>query len=79
MPAKRELQTVLTLKGEQEYSQKLKNIQAALGLIATEQTKLNSQYEKGDKSLAKLTQQHDILTRKLTEQRQKVALITKAY
>lgn len=79
MPAKRELQTVLTLKGEQEYSQKLKNIQGALGLIATEQSKLNSQYEKGDKSLAKLTQQHDILTRKLTEQRQKVALITKAY
>lgn len=70
---------MLTLKGEQEYSQKLKNIQGALGLIATEQTKLNSQYEKGDKSLAKLTQQHDILTRKLTEQRQKVALITKAY
>jgi len=76
---KKELKTILTLEGEKAYSQGMQRIQSALGNVATEHALLNSQYEKGDKSLSKLTRQQDILRRKLDEQRKKVELINKAY
>lgn len=79
MATKREIRTVLSLSGEQEYTRSMNNIQDTLGLVNTEQKLLNSQYEAGDKSLAKLTQQQDILTRRLEAQRSKVKLINKAY
>lgn len=79
MATKKELKTILTLEGEKAYSQGMQRIQSALGNVATEHALLNSQYEKGDKSLSKLTRQQDILRRKLDEQRKKVELINKAY
>lgn len=79
MASKKELRTVLTLGGEREYSAGMQRIQRELGGVATQQSLLNSQYDKGDKSLAKLSQQQDILRKKLELQRQKVAQINKAY
>lgn len=79
MASAKQLRTVLSLEGERAYLEGLKRISANLGQLATEQSLLNSQYDKGDRSLAKLTRQQDILRRKLDEQRRKVEMINKVY
>lgn len=76
---RQELRTVLSVSGEEKYTASMKSIRAALSGVSLEQKLLNSQYEKGDKSLSKLSRQQELLQRKLDAQKKKVELINKAY
>lgn len=66
------------LTGESEYRRALKDITNNLKVLNSEMKTITSQYDKNDKSSRNLTQQNEVLNKKIAEQKQKVALLTDA-
>ena len=61
------------LTGESEYTKALKTITNNLTVLSSEMKVVNSLYDKNDTSTAKLSQQNDVLGRRLDEQNKKLA------
>ena len=66
------------LTGESEYKKALADISSNLRVLNSEMKVVTSQYDKNDKSALNLTQQNDVLSKKLAEQRDKVDILRKA-
>lgn len=66
------------LTGESEYKKALSQISDNLKVLNSEMKVVTSQYDKNDKSALNLTQQNEVLSRKLAEQRDKVDILRKA-
>ncbi len=77
--AKREIRHDIQLTGEQKYRQALSNIEKNLKGVASQQALLNSQYGKGDQSMAALTKRQDVLRQKLDEQQKRLAVVRAEY
>lgn len=78
MASKVELRHHLAISGEKEYTAGMQAAGAAMKKTASEQALLNAKYGEGDKSLAKMASQQDLLQRKLTAQQQKLETVRKA-
>ena len=66
------------LTGESEYKKALADITGNLKVLNSEMKIVTSQYDKNDKSSSNLTQQNEVLNKKITEQKEKVNILTKA-
>lgn len=66
------------LTGESEYRKALNEITSSLKVLNSEMKIVTSQYDKNDKSTANLSQQNEVLTKKISEQKQKVDVLTQA-
>ena len=66
------------LTGESEYRKALANITSNLKVLNSEMKVVTSQYDKSDKSTSNLSQQNEVLNKKITEQREKVNVLAKA-
>lgn len=73
--AERKARQQIELTGEQKYRAALKNIANEMKGVSSQQALLNSQYDKGDNSIGKMAQQHDLLGKKLKTQKDKLKLI----
>lgn len=60
------------VQGESEYNKALTKIQNNLKVLNSEMKVVTSQYDKNDKSTQNLSQQNEILNKKIAEQKQKV-------
>lgn len=65
----------IELSGEQKYRAALKEIAANMKDVRAQQNLMNSEFDKGDQSTAKMTRQYDLLGKKLKEQQSKLKLI----
>ena len=66
------------LTGETEYQKALRGITDNLKVLNSEMKVVTSQYDKNDKSTANLSQQNEVLNKKIAEQREKVNILTQA-
>lgn len=66
------------LTGESEYKKALAEISANLKVLNSEMKVVTSQYDKNDKSTANLSQQNQVLTKKIAEQTEKVNTLERA-
>lgn len=66
------------LTGESEYKKALADITGNLKVLNSEMKVITSQYDRNDKSTSNLSQQNEVLNRKIAEQREKVSVLTKA-
>ena len=69
----------IKLTGESEYQKALKQINLNLRELSSEMKLATSSYDKNDKSLQALTSQEEVLNKKLTEQSEKVKVLTARY
>ena len=69
----------IKLSGETEYKRALAQINQQLRETASDMKVVTSSYDANDKSLAKLSQQEDILNKKLSEQEQKLNILKTQY
>ena len=60
------------LTGESEYKKALADITSNLKVLNSEMKVVTSQYDNNDKSAENLTQQNDVLNKKIAEQKEKV-------
>lgn len=65
----------IKLSGESEYRKALKEIDSSLRLLGSEMKEVSTQFDKNDRSTANLASQNEVLTKKITEQEKKVALL----
>ena len=65
----------IKLSGESEYRKALKEIDSSLRLLGAEMKEVSTQFDKNDRSTANLASQNEVLTKKITEQEKKVALL----
>ena len=66
------------LTGESEYQKALKGITSNLKVLNSEMKVVTSQFDKNDKSTSNLSQQNDVLNKKIAEQKDKVEILSKA-
>jgi soluble cytochrome b562/uncharacterized protein YbjQ (UPF0145 family) len=66
------------LSGENEYRQALTNITSNLKVLGSELKIITSQYDKNDKSTENLSQQNEILNKKIDEQKNKIEILKDA-
>lgn len=66
------------LTGESEYKKALADITGNLKVLNSEMKVVTSQYDRNDKSTENLTQQNDVLNKKIAEQKEKVDILSKA-
>ena len=66
------------LTGESEYQKALRGITENLKVLSSEMKVVTSQYDKNDKSTQNLSSQNEVLNKKISEQQQKVNLLTQA-
>ena len=66
------------LTGESEYKKALADITSNLKVLNSEMKVVTSQFDKNDKSTSNLSQQNDVLNKKIAEQKDKVSILTKA-
>lgn len=66
------------LTGESDYKKALSSITDNLKVLSSEMKVVTSQYDRNDKSVENLGSQNEILNKKISEQQQKVNLLTKA-
>lgn len=66
------------LTGESEYKKALADITGNLKVLNSEMKVVTSQYDKNDKSTANLSQQNEVLNKKIDEQKQKVGILADA-
>ena len=66
------------LTGESEYKKALAEITGNLKVLNSEMKVVTSQYDKSDKSTANLSQQNEVLNKKIAEQKEKVDILAKA-
>jgi phage-related protein len=68
----------IKLTGESEYQKSLKAISENLKVLSSEMRVVTSRYDVNDRSTSNLSQQNEILTKKIDEQKHKVEVLTKA-
>lgn len=68
----------IKLTGESEYRKALSSIGSNLRVLNSELKMVASGYDKNDKSVSNLSRQNDVLNKKITEQKEKVATLSKA-
>lgn len=68
----------IKLQGESEYRKALKDITSNLTVLSSEMKVVTSQYDKNDKSAANLSQQNEVLTKKIDNQKEKVRVLKQA-
>lgn len=68
----------IKLTGESEYQKSLKAISENLKVLSSEMRVVTSRYDVNDRSTSNLSQQNEILTKKIDEQKNKVEILTKA-
>ncbi len=68
----------IKLTGEDEYKKALSQITTNLKVLNSEMKVVTSQYDKNDKSVANLSQQNEVLNKKIDEQKNKVKTLEKA-
>ena len=66
------------LTGESEYQKALSGITSSLKVLNSEMKVVTSQYDKNDKSTENLSQQNEVLNKKIAEQSAKVAVLANA-
>ena len=66
------------LTGESEYKKALNDITNNLKVLNSEMKVVTSQFDKNDKSTSNLSQQNDVLNKKIAEQKDKVEILSKA-
>lgn len=66
------------LTGESEYKSALTSITNSLKMLNSEMKVVTSQYDKNDTSVDNLSQQNEVLNKKLIEQQSKVGVLTSA-
>ena len=66
------------LTGESEYRKALREITNNLKVLNSEMKTVTSQFDKNDRSTSNLSQQSEVLTKKISEQREKVNILTQA-
>ena len=66
------------LTGESAYKKALVDITSNLKVLNSEMKVVTSQFDKNDKSTSNLSQQNDVLNKKIAEQKDKVSILTKA-
>ena len=68
----------IKLQGESEYRKALSEITSNLKVLNSEMKVVTSQYNTNDKSAENLGKQNDVLNKKISEQEEKVKILTKA-
>lgn len=68
----------IKLTGESQYQKSLKTISENLKVLSSEMKVVTSRYDVNDRSTSNLSQQNEILTKKIDEQKHKVEVLTKA-
>lgn len=68
----------IKLTGESQYQKSLKTISENLKVLSSEMRVVTSRYDVNDRSTSNLSQQNEILTKKIDEQKHKVEVLTKA-
>ena len=66
------------LTGESEYKKALAEIAGNLKVLNSEMKVVTSQYDRNDKSTENLSQQNEVLNKKIAEQKEKVDILSKA-
>ena len=66
------------LTGESEYKKALADITGNLNVLNSEMKVVTSQYDRNDKSTENLSQQNEVLNKKIAEQKEKVDILSKA-
>lgn len=66
------------LTGESEYKKALAEITGNLKVLNSEMKVVTSQYDRNDKSTENLSQQNEVLNKKIAEQKEKVDILSKA-
>ena len=66
------------LTGESEYKKALADITGNLKVLNSEIKVVTSQYDRNDKSTENLSQQNEVLNKKIAEQKEKVDILSKA-
>ena len=66
------------LIGESEYKKALADITGNLKVLNSEMKVVTSQYDRNDKSTENLSQQNEVLNKKIAEQKEKVDILSKA-
>lgn len=79
MAQDRTIKTILELSGEGTYLEKMNQVAKALKLSASNQSLVNAQYSKGDKSLAALTARQASYADKLEAQKKKLQILNEEY
>lgn len=79
MAQDRVIKTLLELSGEGTYLEKMNQVTKALKLSASNQSLVNAQYSKGDKSLAALAARQASYADKLEAQRRKLQILNEEY
>lgn len=67
----------ISLQGETEYKQALKQITQNLALVSSEMRKVTAEYGKNDTSSASLSAKNEVLNKRLDEQKKKVSEVEK--
>ncbi len=75
----RKLRLAVELTGEETFKKGLHEIDTGLKNVKAAQANLDSEFGKGDKSLSRLIQQHELLEKKLKLQKQKLEEIRKEH
>lgn len=79
MAQDRTIKTILELSGEGTYLEKMNQVAKTLKLSASNQSLVNAQYSKGDKSLAALTARQASYADKLEAQKKKLQILNEEY
>lgn len=69
----------IKLNGESEYQRALKQINQSLREVGSEMKVVSSEYDKNDKSTKAMTQQSDVLNKKLEQQQAKLDVLKNKY
>ena len=66
------------IEGEREFKAGLKDINQQFKVLGSEMKLVESQFDKQDRSVSALTSRNEVLTRQITEQKDKIELLRKA-
>lgn len=66
------------IEGEREFKAALKDINQQFKVLGSEMKLVESQFDKQDRSVSALTARNEVLTRQITEQKEKIELLRKA-
>ena len=66
------------IEGEREFKAALKDINQQFKVLGSEMKLVESQFDKQDRSVSALTARNEVLTRQITEQKDKIELLRKA-
>ena len=66
------------IEGEREFKAALKDINQQFKVLGSEMKLVESQFDKQDRSVSALTARNEVLTRQITEQKEKIELLRRA-